>query len=62
MDNISNLVSAIQKLADAKSPSAIPSQVSLIVRGVQDIGRRLAELEKKVAAQIPNEAADGNEK
>ncbi len=49
-DNIANMVSAIQKIADAKSPREIPSQVGVLKRGLQNIGQRLAHLENRVAA------------
>ena len=48
--SISTLVNAIDNLAKEKSPNMFPRHVRKIISGVQEIGRRLGELENRVKA------------
>jgi len=48
--SISTLVNAIDNLAKEKSPNMFPLHVHKIISGVQEIGRRLGELENRVKA------------
>jgi len=48
--SISTLVNAIDNLAKEKSPNMFPLHVGKIISGVQEIGRRLGELENRVKA------------
>ena len=48
MDNIASLVATINKIAIEKDPSRAASHVRDLVSGVQKIGHRIAELEKRV--------------
>jgi len=48
--SISTLVNAIDNLAKEKSPNMFPLHVRKIISGVQEIGRRLGELENRVKA------------
>jgi phage-related minor tail protein len=48
--SISALKAAVNQLANEKNASSVASHVRNIVQGIDDIGKRLADLEKRMAA------------